>query len=278
MEENYIEEAAATSSTLDKIEYDEKFILKRLMEGKIRDEIADELNHKNYRTIDMYMRRRGYIWNADKQIYTNKPNSKIEIDQCSPNLGKVQRIISLFDMGFEPMEIAKRAGMKDHRAMALYMKSKGYIWSPENQNYTLLKGNITPIASHKDIDDLTMEESYNHIEAENSTDFSDIDEDIIVSKNQMEKISSLLPMFEMINKNKEKLVELLSINSSCTIPRYMVGGITITKSLCMSHPLSELIKEFSKEKNISQREIFEIAIIEFLKKYGYENEINSLFS
>lgn len=45
----------------------------------------------------------------------------------------------------------------------------------------------------------------------------------------------------------------------------------------MCYTLSELVKEFSKEKNISQREIFEVVLIEFLRKYGYENEVNALF-
>ncbi len=94
---------------------------------------------------------------------------------------------------------------------------------------------------------------------------------------QFERFVKLIPMLEMIEKNYDKIAERLSINSSNTIPRYIVGGVTITKSICMSYPLAELVKEFSIEKNISQREIFEVAIIEFLRKYGFENEINSLF-
>jgi hypothetical protein len=93
-----------------------------------------------------------------------------------------------------------------------------------------------------------------------------------------DRMERLIPMLEMLERNKEKLAELLSINDGATIPRYVIGGITITKSLCMSHNLAELIKEFSKEKNISQREIFEVSIIEFLRKYGYENEVKALFT
>ena len=36
----------------------------------------------------------------------------------------------------------------------------------------------------------------------------------------------------------------------------------------MSHDLDLLVRNFSKERNISQREIFEVALIEFFKKYG----------
>lgn len=251
----------------EKTEYDDKYILKCLMQGITREDLAIKFNHKNYRTLDMYMRRRGYFWDSQKQTYMKKADSITNISYESPNFGKVEQIISLFNTGLEPLDIAKKAGMADHRAMALYMKSKGYIWSHEKHNYILLKGELP---AEKDIDsNETLEESHCHkhsTQIENSP------------QNEIEKLELLLPMLEMINKNKEKLAELLCTNSSSSLPRYTIGGITITKSLGMSHSLSQLVKEYSKEKNISQKEIFEISLIEFLKKYGYENEINALFS
>lgn len=257
----------------EKIIYDDKYILKRLMEGITREEIALELNHKTYRTIDMYMRRHGYTWNSERQIYVKEADLEKRINFDQPTTGKVQRILSLFNAEIDPNEIAKKVGMKDHRAVAVYMKSKGYAWSSEQQNYILLKGDV----SSNNNDNIEMNASLKLENTSNSNYYSELDEsDLPID--EIEKFENLLPMLEMINKNKDKLAELLSINSSATIPRYIVGGITITKSLCMSHSLAELIKEFSKEKNISQREIFEVAIIEFLKKYGYENEINTLFS
>ncbi|KAJ52039.1 hypothetical protein BD780_000013 [Clostridium tetanomorphum] len=258
-----------------KIDYDDKYILKRLMEGITRDEIAIELNHKNYRTIDMYMRRHGYSWNSEKQIYVKGIDSEKKLNFDQPTTGKIKRILSLFDAGMDPTEIAKKLGMKDHRSIATYMKSKGYIWSSEQQNYILLKGDVS--SNDKNDNNIELDDSLELDNTDNSNYYSQLNKSDL-SIDGMEKFESLLPMLEMINKNKDKLAELLSINSSATIPRYIVGGITITKSLCMSHSLAELIKEFSKEKNISQREIFEVAIIEFLKKYGYESEINTLFS
>jgi len=251
--------------------YDDKFILTRLVEGKTRKEIANELNHKSYKTIDMYMRRRGYVWNSEKQIYTKKLNKPNNYDDI--NSSKASRIISLFNKGIEPMEIAKKVGLKDHRTMAIYMKNKGYLWSTDVNNYVLKKG-------IQDFDDASLD----HIDSDNNsipteTNFNEDDVSFqgISQLTDLQKIQKLIPLLEIINKNKDKLVEMLAINDNSTIPRYVVGGVTITKSLCMSHSLSELVKEFSAEKNISQREIFEVAIIEFLKKYGYEDEVNALF-
>lgn len=261
-----ITECAAASSA-EKMEYDDEYILKCLMQGITREDLAAKLNHKNYRTLDMYMRRRGYFWDSERQTYIKKTNPNINTNYEYSNFGKVEKIISLFDTGLEPLDIAKKVGMADHRAMAEYMKSKGYIWSHEKHNYIPLKGEIMS-EQHIDFKDDLEKSDYNKVSAQNQNSPHD----------ELEKLENLLPMLEMISRNKENLAELLCISSSTTLPRYSVGGITITKSLCMSHSLSQLVKEFSKEKNISQREIFEISIIEFLKKYGYENEVNALFS
>lgn len=261
-----------------KAEYDEKYILKSLLMGKTREELAEEFNHKNYRTLDMYMRRRGYVWDGNKQVYISKPSEAPKFEVTS-STSKVDKVINLFNSGTDPREIAKKVGMKDHRTMAMYMKDKGFIWSSERQNYVLLKGEQPSISIEAEEyeDDITADGSC--IQANfspSSSPFEDLPSFMDSPKN--DRMERLLPMLEMLDRNKDKLAELLSINDGSTIPRYVVGGITITKSLCMSHNLAELIKEFSKEKNISQREIFEVSIIEFLRKYGYENEIKALFS
>lgn len=253
------EEIAANT----KSDYDDKYILKRLMQGISREEIALELNHKSYRTLDMYMRRRGYTWNSEKNIYETRVeenNNNNKFEELSSTF-KVKKIISYLDQGMDPKEVTKKVGLKDHRSMAEYMKSKGYAWSPRHENYILVKGKVDDYDD--DIEQPFMEDNIDNEEYNND---------------DKTKIRKLIPMLDMIYKNQDKLIELLAINNSSKIPRYVVGGVTITKSLSMSYLLSELVKEFSRDKNISQREIFEVAIIEFLKKYGYENEVRSLFA
>ncbi|WP_432664348.1 hypothetical protein R9X47_27950 [Wukongibacter baidiensis] len=267
------EEISAALQNGRAADYDDKYILKKLMEGLSREELALKLDHKSYRTLDMYMRRRGYKWDGIRQIYVLRPETNVT-SPSSFGTAKAERVVSLFKAGIDPREIAKRVGMKDHRAMAMYMKSKGYIWSSEKQTYVLLKGEISTTNNNKNTEVMATEKAF-ILESEQYTE-----ENRNISleeKFKGERWEKLVPMLEMLDRNKDKLIQLLAINEGGTIPRYVVGGITITKSLCISHSLGELIKDFSKEKNISQKEIFEVAIIEFLKKYGYENEINALF-
>jgi len=274
------EETASALQDSRKAEYDDKYILKRLMEGMTREEIAEELNHKNYRTLDMYMRRRGYKWDSNRMTYIHKSNEKTKYEP-SPSTSKVHRVLSLFQAGLDPMDIAKKIGMKDHRTLAAYMKSKGYVWSSEKQTYVLLKGELQPEkANHSDDNNTQINKDdfdTNQLPTQELSSNNNNHSNDTKGFPPISRIEKLLPMLEMIERHKDKLIQLLAINEGNTIPRYVIGGVTITKSLCMSHTLSELIKEFSKEKNLSQREIFEVAIIEFLKKYGFENEVNSLF-
>jgi hypothetical protein len=57
-----------------------------------------------------------------------------------------------------------------------------------------------------------------------------------------------------------------------------VKGIAKTKSVQMSHLLHQLLEDYSYEKNITQRQIIETAIIDFFRKYGYKHEVDSLLS
>ena len=78
--------------------YDDKFVLSKLMEGNTRDDIAKMLGHKNYRSIDMYMRRNGYIWNSEKQLYVIKISSDFQEDIHDINNDKIQRILTYFNI------------------------------------------------------------------------------------------------------------------------------------------------------------------------------------
>jgi hypothetical protein len=62
------------------------------------------------------------------------------------------------------------------------------------------------------------------------------------------------------------------------MPRYVVPGIFITKSVHMSNQIDQMVRDFSADKNISQRDIFEVALIEFFKKYGYDKEVEIMLA
>jgi len=52
--------------------------------------------------------------------------------------------------------------------------------------------------------------------------------------------------------------------------------VRVAKTIQITNRLNQLLLNFTADKNINQREFFEIAVIEMMKKYGYEAEIKGL--
>jgi hypothetical protein len=67
-----------------------------------------------------------------------------------------------------------------------------------------------------------------------------------------------------------RLRELLKVDpSEPALPRYLIPGRRITKSLVTVAPLDDLVKAYSKQYNVSQKEIYEIALVKFFKKIWF---------
>jgi hypothetical protein len=78
-------------------------------------------------------------------------------------------------------------------------------------------------------------------------------------------------------EKRDELYRLLSdTKENGKIPRYALPGLVKTKAIYMSDMIARLAGEFSKEKNVTQREIMEAALVEYLQKYGFKREIEEL--
>jgi hypothetical protein len=64
-----------------------------------------------------------------------------------------------------------------------------------------------------------------------------------------------------------------AVSESKSIPRYQVKGMYGTKAMRMANVLDELARRCSTDRNISQREMFEVALIGFFQRYGYRDEV-----
>lgn len=158
------------------------------------------------------------------------------------NNNLIQSIIKAFNKeNPDPKLIAKENGFKNHIEMADYLKSNNYTWDIENQNYT------NPEIKEK-----------------------------IKTQNKLEEF---LPLLNYLYNKKEILYKIINQNDqSLKIPRYTLPGLSRTKAIHMNDNISMLLKKFSKEKNISQKEIVEASILEFLNKHGYQLEIQKIIN
>lgn len=256
--------------------YDERAnaILRGLVEGKTRDELAKELGYKNYKTLDIYMRRKNFKWDRDKQNYVPAYSrvDKQDMDLALLRSSKVATVISLFQKeGADAKTIAKRLGFADHRELANYMRAKGYRWSSEQGNYTRVYGQLQEEAEGRPEAVEELQDSHGGDEAVNTSPAPRL------SRADTAQLERYLPLLEMLERNKDRLIDLIVPGAeSGKVPRYAVPGIFVTKSVHMTNTLDSLVREYSKEKNISQRDIFAVALIEFFRRYGYEREIETL--
>ena len=149
-------------------------------------------------------------------------------------------------------------GFKDHRDLASFMAARGFVWSNEQGNYVARKNQpeSRQEAACELVPEINEQPVFNY------------------DNNNLEKY---IPLFEILFKHKEKLLNLLLTGTSPgTIPRYTIPGVTRTKSFYMSDALSKLISEFSQKNNVSQKEIIEAAVIEFLKAHSFGREVDAM--
>lgn len=226
-------------------------ILGMLEDGTDRVEIAEKLGYKNPMSLDNYMRRRNFSWDSRQKNFV--PAAERYSGKGRDNLiqlhgtSKAALIISLFSQeGSDAKDIARQVGFDAHTEMASYMKRKGYEWNS-------LKGNYIKMSTDK------LQQSGSHAQlGENDS--------------MAEMLENILPLLKNIQKTGQQSSQVISEETQ-SLPRYQIKGMYGTKAMRMANVLDELIRGYSKERNISQREIIEVALIEFFQKYGYRDQV-----
>lgn len=250
-------------------------IIQKLKDGRTREDIAKDYDYASWKSLDIFMRRRMYIWNSDENIYepekTNTDNIRY---QLISNISiKAEQVINRIADGEDPRQIAKSLGFEEgNRQMSDYMEKEGLIWDSEEENY--VEGNIKSTNSNAS---LSSKESELEDSVRSKKDEIRKNIDLEVDS---EELSRYLPMFEMLYENRDRLSELLLEDNVGNIPKYIVPGASKTKSIYMNDKLSRLMADFASTSGISQREIVETSIILYMKRFGgsYKKDIDLLLS
>jgi len=230
-------------------------ILEGLDSGKSREDLAVVLGYKDWRGIDVLMRREGYVYKDDRYVL---PAGK-EAYQPKAFMPEPVRIV-LQELKMDKKDftaIAAKAGFTDRNDLATYMKAQGWLWSSAEGTY------IKDSSNSEKPDVEPMDEQVP--EAEVPTVEAEVD------------FERFLPLLEYLEARKDHLEHLLQTTDSKQIPHYNFhGGNTITKSVSMSSNLDQLIRDFSSEMGVSQRVIFEAALVQFMERYGYGRQVKTL--
>lgn len=245
--------------------------LKGLLEGKTRETLAEEFGLGGWKSLDIYMRRKGFAWEGSNSTYIpalNKADKILEELNSSTPI-KAEMIIKRFEeMGddSDPRAIAKEFGFKDHRELGEYMESKQLFWDSEKKNYGVMFGDSVhePMEEMASSKDKTIQQEVTKRAGIDAADLGSME------------MSPYLPLLELLLQNKDRLLTLLMPESDGTVPKYAVPGTTKTQSLYMSELLVRLMKEFCDSRNLKQRDVVETALIEYFKRYGYQREVDKL--
>lgn len=254
-------------------------ILELLKAGRLREEIADQFGYSTWKSLDIYMRRHGFIWDGQNQIYTNsllktdlKDPSDLRSNDISPSsiedlTFNPEEVVRLFGLGIlDARDIAKRVGFSSHKEMAAYMLRRGYVWSPTTLNYLNTNASEDKLNLDTNVASKTSSETEPEIINKNS----------VSESNTYDKYTSLL---EFLWQSRDKLIKIVeSMTEISNINVYHVPGSAKTKSIYLSDDLSDLMIQLCEKHSLSQRQGYEAALVEFLRKYGFRDQVDKLIN
>lgn len=226
-----------------------------MMKYQTRNEVAKLLDYKSWKSLDMYMRRKNFIYDSSQEKYV--PVEMREKKEKPYNLRsapeKVRNIIEAFGKeNPEPKAIARSEGFGDHKEMADYMKIKGFEWNVYKNNYVKITG---------------------FKESEVDLELQGIDKEALEGVD----VSDFVPFIRFLYDRREKVYQIIDgIREDGVIPKYVIPGQSRSKAVYMSDRLANIVGDFSKEKNVSQREIIETSLVEYFLKYGFKQEVEAV--
>lgn len=225
--------------------------LTMLKEGKSKAEIVAHFGNKNWSTIDMYFRRRGFRWNGQTFEEANDPITTAAEDATFIPTKAAQIVRQLGQKFADIRQIATKHGFSSVDDLGVYMKSQGYVWVSDANNYEyderVIKKEIPsdPLGSTN-------------------------------TENIPKGLESYQSLLDYLLSKQERLHDILDTVNNGTLPRYTFKGAKANKTLGLPTSLQALLSDFSKEFNVTQRDIIEVALAEFFQAYGYEEQLNSV--
>ncbi len=217
-----------------------RYIFEQLKKGVEREELSEKMGYKNYNSFKNFIRAKGYYWEKEGKRYVKgkkRQAPEIKIDDSF----RAKRVLMYFqDENAEPKEVAKKLDFDNYKDMSNFMKMKGYLWSSKESNF------------------VKKEEYLNR------------------NLEELKNLDKYIELLELLTKNYGNLEEALNLNSGKIIKKYRIPGVNTIKSVQIISSLNEMAREYSRAFNITQKNIFEVALIEFFQKYGFEREIKYL--
>lgn len=237
-------------------EYDKKTleILQMLEDGKSRKEIAEYYGNSTWKSIDMFMRRRGFVWENEMYVEEGTEDSTKQVIQEAIVMNtKAAQIVRMLDVKQpDPRQVAQKQGFENVGLMGEYMAGQGYLWNEAEMNYVYDESLVT-----------SLETAVASSLAPSATP--------VISAEGLS--SQHIALLETLVHHQDELLLWLQYSKEGQVPHYKFRGNPTSKTLTLTSSSVALLNDFSKEFNITQRVILEGALAEYFKKYGYAAQV-----
>lgn len=255
-----------------------------LKQGQSRHEVAIRFNLANSRSLDQYMRRHGYVWYENYLTYVMSPQHPNYDENRDPirqrlSAPRLRQITERFSRpGADAKQIADDLGFETVKEMARFMEARGYAWNSEVRNYIRVRprrGSDQGVEVRGDGKKVVGQDDDLLFGGQDNK--APMLDPVVPSEVPQVDWGKYVPLLEYLMENQVKLTKLFdqTPRDDAEIPRFAIPGPCGPKSIQMTDGLKRLVEDFSKEKNLRQRDIVEAALVEFLRKYGYGPEVEA---
>jgi hypothetical protein len=224
-------------------------VLEMIAQGKKKNEIIKEHRFRSWQTLEKHFFDRGYIWDGVTFVPKQEDSAVEDAALLNTKAGLIIRSLNQKDV--DARQVARKNGFQTTEQMGDYMRGQGFVWCADTSNY-----------------------EYNKQKTDTETTKAPVS-DRIVQENIPSSLDGYKEVLDYLVQNQSRLRDLLEITSDGTIPRYKFKGVKANKTINMTTSIQTLLTDFSKEFNVSQKDVVEVALAEFFKRYGYENQLNS---
>lgn len=222
-----------------------KEILELLEAGQSKEEISSFYNQE-WKVLYTFMHRKGFAWDSELLTFVEKTKQmKVEAPSIVVQNTKAAQIIRMLEAKHPDIKKAAiKHGFQTVEELGDYMKSQGYHWDDEKNNY---------------IEDTTF-----------------------VHPNEMSpKVHSSMQMNEsaflqFLMANQDQLIDLLQSEGASHLVTYKFKGNKVNKTLTLAAGAVTLLADYHNEFNMTQRLIVETALAEFFERHGYKDRLKAV--
>jgi hypothetical protein len=220
--------------TLNKVQQ----ILAALENKTDRAKLALDLGYTNPKSLDIYMRRKGFLYDSQNATYIPIKPSGLKNSKTFTTDKRIGTILTLFtEEDADPKKIAEITGFESHIELAEFMKSNNFTWNNNVGNYTRPHNLDEPA-----IDDTT---------------------DISVDASEF---YIYLPLLRKLQENKDRLYKLISPHSNLHEENSIInGGFADMLFSLINKDLHPLIENHLSQTHQTLPQFLEQAITQYLK-------------